>query len=56
LFSIIASGQGFKAIEIGRHLEKEPAIVTFSLRSKEAVADEIMAVERAMVINTAFKV
>lgn len=46
VFSIVASEQGYKAVEIGRYLKKEPTIVTFSLRDKEAVAEEVKSVGR----------
>ena len=48
VFSIVASQAGHRAVEIGRYLEKEPTIVTFSLRSKDAVERDVKAAERVV--------
>jgi hypothetical protein len=56
VLSIVASEQGYKAVEIGRYLEKEPTIVTFSLRDRGTVAEEVKLVGRAIKNITALKV
>lgn len=56
VLSIVASEQGYKAVEIGHYLEKEPTIVTFSLRDRETFAEEVKAVGRAIKNITALKV
>jgi hypothetical protein len=48
VFCIIASKLGYKAVEIGRFLDKEPTIVTVSLRGREDIEEEVKAVERVL--------
>lgn len=48
VFSIVAAQAGYRAVEIGRYLEKEPTIVTFSLRGKDSVEGDVKAVMREM--------
>ena len=55
VFSIVASKKGYKAIEIGRYLEKEPTIVIFSLRSRDTVAQDVDEIERAVGSITALQ-
>jgi chromosomal replication initiation ATPase DnaA len=56
VLSIVASEEGYKAVEIGRYLEKEPTIVTFSLRDKNTVEEEVQTAKRAIKSITALKV
>jgi hypothetical protein len=55
VFSIVASQAGYRAVEIGRYLEKEPTIVTFALRSKDAVEGDVRAVEQEVASITALQ-
>ncbi len=56
VFCIIASKLGYKSVEIGRFLEKEPTMVTLALQGREDIAEEVKAVERALGNIPAFQV
>jgi hypothetical protein len=48
VFSIIASQLGYKAVEIGRFLEKEPTMVTLAQRDREEIASDVKAAGRKL--------
>jgi putative transposase len=48
VFCIVASTRGYKAVEVGRFLEKEPTMVTLALRGREEVSGEMKAIEGLM--------